>query len=112
MDEERIPPSQIDGGFEFNGWYLYRDDYDDWKYQPDKSWYWVDKDDYVVSFNRLPGYEQMKRYTFGRWLPWGEGNILVLKKMNTSERQSLRQNSNSTADSFVTNQENRSSESQ
>ena len=80
MQEDQISPSHIDGGFEFNGWYLYDDDYDDWKYEPDKSWYWVDNDDYVVSFNPLTGYEEVKRYTFKRWLPWGQGNILVLRK--------------------------------
>ena len=101
MDEDRIEPSQIDGGFEFNGWYLYRDDYDDWKDEPDKSWYWVDRDDYVVSFNSITGYEQMKRYTFSRWLTWGEGNILVLKKISTVGNQGLPQHSNSTADSAV-----------
>jgi hypothetical protein len=86
MQEDQISPSHIDGGFEFNGWYLYDDDYDDWKYEPDKSWYWVDNDDYVVSFNPLTGYEEVKRYTFKRWLPWGQGNILVLRKTTASLR--------------------------
>lgn len=80
MQEEQVSPSRIDGGFEFNGWYLYSDDYDDWKDEHDKSWYWVDKDDYVVSFNPLTGYEEVKLYSFSKWLPWGQGNILVLHK--------------------------------
>lgn len=80
MQDEQVLPSRIDGGFEFNGWYLYRNDYDDWKYEPDKSWYWVDKDDYVVSFNPITGYEEIKRYSFSRWLPWGQDKIIVLNK--------------------------------
>jgi hypothetical protein len=54
MQEDQISLSHIGGGFEFNGWYLYDDDYDDWKYEPDKSWYWVDNDDYVVSVGGSP----------------------------------------------------------
>ncbi len=66
MREEQVSPSQIDGGFEFNGWYLYRDDYDDWNDEPDKSWYWVDKDDYVVAFKPITGYKEIKRYSFSK----------------------------------------------
>ena len=47
INDERIPAERIDGGFEFNGWHSYRDGYEDWKYEPEKSWYWVDRDDYV-----------------------------------------------------------------
>jgi len=80
MRADRIPPSRIDGGFEFNGWYLYDPGYDDWKYEPEKSWYWVDRDDYIISFEPLAGYRELKRYTFRRWFPWGQGKILVLKR--------------------------------
>jgi hypothetical protein len=77
MQESQISPNYIDGGFEFNGWYLYNS-----KYQgsPDKSWWWVDKDDYIISFGLLPGYKEIKRYPFSRWLPFGPENILVLHK--------------------------------
>src|SRR3989304_4456955 len=79
MQENHISPDHIDGGMEFNGWYLYNEKYE---YDPTyvKSWYWVDNDDYVICFKPLTGYEEVKRYTFRRWLPLGEGNILVLKK--------------------------------
>jgi hypothetical protein len=39
-----------------------------------------------LSFNPLTCYEEMKRYTFRRWLPWGQGNILVLQKTTASLR--------------------------
>jgi hypothetical protein len=72
MQEEQISPNRIDGGFEFNGWYLY-----DPKKRPRDSW-WVDKDDYVVSFGPLSGYEEVKQYTFRRWLPFRKDQILIL----------------------------------
>ena len=78
MQESQISPNQIDGGFEFNGWYLY----DDFKYKqkPDKSWWWVDNDDYIISFGPITGYEEVKRYPFRKWLPFGKENIFVLHK--------------------------------
>lgn len=77
---QNISPRQIDGGFEFNGWYLYDDDYDDWLEEPEKSWYWVDRDDYLVSLNPVLGYREINRYPFTTWLPPQQQNILVLWK--------------------------------
>lgn len=37
--------TEIDGGFEFNGWYLYDAAY---KSTPPKSWWWVHQDTYMV----------------------------------------------------------------
>lgn len=76
MDDD-VPPDRIDGGFEFNAWYLYDDGYE---YDPNKSWYWVDRDDYVVSFYPLDGYTEINRYPYETWLPGEQGNILVLQK--------------------------------
>jgi hypothetical protein len=77
MQESQISPNHIDGGFEFNGWYLYDSKY---KRTPGKSWWWVDKDDYIISFGPITGYEEVKRYPFRRWLPFGQENIFVLHK--------------------------------
>jgi hypothetical protein len=77
MQESQISPNQIDGGFEFNGWYLYDSKY---KGTPGKSWWWVDKDDYIISFGPITGYEEVKRYPFRKWLPFGQENIFVLHK--------------------------------
>jgi 4-amino-4-deoxy-L-arabinose transferase-like glycosyltransferase len=74
---ERVTPIDIDGGFEFNGWYLY-----DLNYIPrlKKSWWWVFRDDFMVTFGPVPEFTEIKRYPFRRWLPPGEGNILVLQR--------------------------------
>ena len=81
VKEYQVPPNSIDGGFEFNGWYLYQP-----KYQktPNKSWWWVDQDDYIISFGPLAKYEEIKRYSFSKWLPFGPENILVLQKISPS----------------------------
>jgi len=77
MRDIGVTPRQIDGGFEFNGWYLY-----DRAYQssPGKSWWWVDGDEYAVVFGPVPGYQAVKTYPLKRWFPFGPKTILVLRK--------------------------------
>jgi len=75
--EQRVGPDEIDGGFEFNASYLYDPNY---KASPGKSWYFVARDDFMIAFTPVPGFTEMKRYHFQRWLPPGEGNILVLRR--------------------------------
>ena len=74
----RVPPSQVDAGFEWSGWRLF-----DAAYQPvpEKSWWWVKDDRWVVAFGPMPGYCEVRRATFERWLPpWGSGAVLVLER--------------------------------
>jgi hypothetical protein len=70
-------PRQIDGGFEFNGWHLYRPSY---VATADKSWWWVDEDKYLVTFGTVPGWNVARQRTFSRWLPPGEGRILLVTR--------------------------------
>jgi hypothetical protein len=74
---KKISPKLIDGGYEFNGWYLSDRNY---KIKPDKSYWWVDQDDYIVASGPLKGYEEMSRYPFDRWLPNEEKPIVILRK--------------------------------
>ena len=73
-------PRQVDGGFEFNGWHLYDASYVP---MPDKSWWWVDRDEYVVTFGAIPGWDIVRERTFVRWLPPGEGRIALLTRRAT-----------------------------
>ena len=82
--EQRVGPDDIDGGYEFNGWYLYDPNY---RTSPGKSWYWVARDDFMIAFTPVPGFTEMKRYRFQRWLPPGEGNILVLRRTQASSAE-------------------------
>jgi hypothetical protein len=74
---DRVQPSLIDGGFEFNGFYLY-----DPNYQADakKSFWWVDDDLYLVNFHPATNYTVFRTYPFKHWMPSYLGDIYVLKR--------------------------------
>ena len=80
MEKEKISPERIDGGYEFNGHFLYHE-----KYQPTNktSWWWVDRDDYVIALRPLKenGYEHLRSYEYPRWLFLSPERVLILKKM-------------------------------
>ncbi len=82
--EQRVGPDKIDGGFEFNASYLYDPSY---RASPGKSWYFVARDDFMIAFEPVPGFTEMKRYRFQRWLPPGEGSILVLRRTQASSSE-------------------------
>jgi hypothetical protein len=75
--KQSIPPTQIDGGFEFNGWHLYDHNY---QLTESKSHYWVHEDAYVVAMGEIEGYDTVQRHSFTRWIPPHEGNVLVLRR--------------------------------
>jgi len=64
-----IRPEQIDGGFEFN-----------LTYRTPGGKIPIG-DDLVVAFGPAPGYAEAERYTYRRWMPPGEGTVLVLRKI-------------------------------
>ena len=78
-----VPPSKIDGGFEYNGWFLYNPYYTSKRFP---NWWWAGDDDYVATFNPIPGYRHFRSYPFRRWVPPGEGQILILKRIRTATR--------------------------
>lgn len=82
MEEAHISYKNIDGGYEFNGWYSFDAKY---RVNPSKSWWWVDNDDYIISFGPMIGYSEMKRYPYKRWIPFGQGNIFVLHRLADSK---------------------------
>jgi hypothetical protein len=83
MEELRVSPTEVDGGYEFNGWYGYDKDYLE---QPGVSWWWVRGDEYVVTFGPLDGYGEILRVPYQRWLAAGDGEILVLQKLDPLAR--------------------------
>lgn len=82
LQRAHVPARSIDGGFEFNGWYLY-----DPKYKPSgtKSDWWVIDNEYLLSFGDMDGFERYKEYNYSRWLPPSEGKILVLKRKGSEQ---------------------------
>jgi hypothetical protein len=77
MTSNGIREEEIDGGFEFNGLHLY-----DVRYQParGKSWWWVHRDTYLISFGSLRGYTVIRKYDWPRWMPPHTGQVLVLRR--------------------------------
>ncbi len=69
-------PSSIDGGYEFDGRYLYNPKD---RAKATKAW-WVVDDDYLIAFGPVSGYQTLRRYRVDRWLPIAPSEILVLRQ--------------------------------
>lgn len=77
-----VSPLDIDGGLEFNGWVSYDPQFRDrggvvLGTVPNHRM--VHNRFYAVTLSPVEGYDIVKRYPFTRWLPPGQGEILVLK---------------------------------
>jgi len=79
MQQGGVSPKEIDGGYEFNGWYTYNSAY---KQTTQKSWWWVLDDKYIVSFKMFDGYEMLQVFPNKRWLPpYKAPPLLLLRRM-------------------------------
>jgi len=83
MENDHVNAKDIDGGFEFNGLYMYDPDY---QYDSKKSWWWVQGDTYKVSFGIIPGYTAIKEYRYHNWIPPRQRQVLVLKRQSASQQ--------------------------
>lgn len=72
-----ISPNQIEGGYEFNGWYLSNLKY---KRVQNKMGWWVDGDEYIIASGPLSGYKEVHRFDFHRWLPLADASVVVLHR--------------------------------
>jgi hypothetical protein len=77
LADGRIKPSNVDGGFEFNGYYLYNSRY---QASPQKRFWWVYDDSYSVTFTPLAGFNVIREYPYTHWMPPFKGHIYVSKK--------------------------------
>ncbi len=67
----------LDGGFEYNGDRSYDPAY---VADPSKSWWWVKRDDMMITFGPLPGLEVVARYPYPVFFPVSERFIYVLRR--------------------------------
>ena len=81
--EQGISPSRIDGGFEFCAIHLYEPVY---MPKPGKSWWWIDDDEFIVSFEEKDGYRVIERNEFSRWLPQGTGTVFTLRRIEEATK--------------------------
>jgi len=73
--ELKISSDKIDGGFEFNAWNFYDPNY---KITSDKSWWWVQDDEYLIAFGKLPDYSVYKEFNYDSFLE--TKSIFILKR--------------------------------
>jgi hypothetical protein len=73
--EKKIIPAKIDGGFEFSGWSLFGREV-----VKHKSWWWVQDDQYVISFQPLPNYNIERVFLYHSPLAIN-GKIYILKRI-------------------------------
>jgi 4-amino-4-deoxy-L-arabinose transferase-like glycosyltransferase len=78
-----ISPHQIDGGYEFNGWYLFQLDY---HRKADKSYWWVDDDEYIIASGPIKGYRELQRFSFSAWLLLADASVVVLHRLDPGNR--------------------------
>lgn len=78
-NELKINPRQIDGGFEFNGWYLSEEGKN---YIPSHTgrWWWIDKNDYIISTVRRADYIMESEIPVKTISPSSFDTVFVLKK--------------------------------
>lgn len=67
-------PCTFDGGLEFNGYHCYKSDALSGK---GLSWWWVEREDYLLTLNPLPGYKSIIQFPFNPYLGEG-GRIHIL----------------------------------
>jgi hypothetical protein len=72
-----VDKREIDGGLEFNGFYMYDPHYE---YAARRSWWWVQGDTYRVCFGAPAGYRVVREYTYSHWLPSRVGKVVVAKR--------------------------------
>lgn len=85
--EQTFAPGQIDGGFEYNGWYGTGPTSQ--KLQGLKSWWFVRDDERVISFGPVYGYETDFVVPYRRWLPPGRDSIFALRRMTYATPDSV-----------------------
>jgi len=77
VQKDNVRPEEIDGGFEFNGTYLFDINY---KENAIHSWWWVKSDKYQLGFGPVPGYRIIKTYRYYHLMPPHMQDVVVLRR--------------------------------
>jgi 4-amino-4-deoxy-L-arabinose transferase-like glycosyltransferase len=83
MNELHVNPESIDGGFEFNGWYCFDPLY---KKSPEKSWWWVKDDSFLLTFSKMDNYSVVKSAPYYSWLFQQEVPVNLSIKMHNTHQ--------------------------
>jgi hypothetical protein len=88
MQQTKISPDKINGGFEFNGWYfgnkmkVCNPDFQglEAKHSDFKCLWYNDRYPYITSYIPETGHDVIATYSFTRWLPFRQQDLYVLRK--------------------------------
>jgi len=75
----QVDPCNMDGGFEFNGYYCCRQGF---KPSAGLSWWWVGREDYLITLGPLAEYQVIRTYPFSRYMG-PNGSIHILQPIPT-----------------------------
>jgi hypothetical protein len=64
VHQMNVQPCDIDGGLEFNGYHCYSPDF---RPHEGLSWWWVQKEDYLITLGPLPDYQVVRSFPFKRY---------------------------------------------
>ena len=85
LEAQGITPHQIDGGAEYNSWQRTG------PLQPlrlnEKSWWYVDGDDYAVAHEEIPGYERISAHPFTRYYGIKRDTLYVVRRLPENRNQ-------------------------
>ena len=76
IKSKNITSQNIDGGYEYNGYYNYSEGY---VASASKSWWWVEDDTYIITLGPVSGYSILNEYKLKQFFPYSS-SIFVLKK--------------------------------
>ncbi len=77
LQEEGITITQIDAGYEYNGWYNYHEDA---VQEEGQSFWWVTSDEYLITFGPVEKYSSIQSFPYYRYLWWKKDKLFVLQK--------------------------------
>ncbi len=87
LEDQGISPNQIDGGAEYNSWKKTA------PLQPlrmfEKSWWYVDGDEYAIAFNAVPGYEKLYPIYFTRYYGAISDSMYVIRRVDSDPVDSV-----------------------
>jgi len=101
LEARGIKPSEIDGGFEYNGWHQTHHLNPDNQYS--KSWWFVDNDRYALAFTSYKNYKVIAAYPFTKYLTFEKDSVLVLERAAYTKTTKLSQSEIPPRDSLFIN---------
>lgn len=77
LQEEGVNITQVDAGYEYNGWYNYHEED---VQEEGQSFWWVTTDEYLITFGPVEKYSSIQSFPYYRYLWWKKDQLFVLQK--------------------------------